>query len=207
MELDKSNKRGAKPKAEYSKEVLLEKLREIQLGGNREKLTNLRLEKLTGIPRRNWIKVRDVIEKLNEGYKVEGVNFSCDLALPNVDEVFDQYYGKNEEKLRSIFRDYTIYLNQMWKGYSNFEKREVEHNSTFKELQNKIEQLEDLLKESEKQKNFYKTKYEIMTVESSDRHKREAKGIKENLIQIKKGDNSKLSLDFANEFKDYLKND
>lgn len=207
MEANKKEKRGRNANPAYSKETLLQKLREIQLSGNREKLTYLKLEKITAIPRRNWIKVKEFIEKINDGYSVDVENFVCDLALPNVDEVFNLYYGKNEEKLKNIFRDYNVYLNQMWQGYSNFQKSKQKYDIELREMQNKIEQLEGLMIESEKEKFFYKTKYEVMCVESSDRHKRETKNIKGNVIHIKKGDNTNLSLDFDNEFKEYLQSD
>ena len=115
---NKNENRGRKGNPEYSKERLLEELRKIQLSGNRQRLTYLGLEKLTAIPRRNWNKVSQYIDNINQGFNIDVACFKCDFALPSIEEVFDLYYGNNREKLMKIFSEYNLYLNQMWEAHS-----------------------------------------------------------------------------------------
>ncbi|NRV51317.1 hypothetical protein [Clostridium beijerinckii] len=133
--------RGRKENPNYSKEKLLSELRKIQLSGSREKLSYLGLEKLTGIPRRNWKKVSEYIDNINKGFDIEVTNFKCDLALPSIDEVFELYYGKNKQKLMEIFNDYNIYLNQMWEYYSRYDEVSDEYKKKIekKELEKRIQ--------------------------------------------------------------------
>lgn len=200
-----NRKRGRKEKSEYSKERLLEELRKMQLSGKKEKLTYLGLEKLTSIPRRNWKKVSEYIDNINMGINIGVTKFKCDFALPSIEEVFDLYYGKNREKLMNIFSEYNLYLNQMWEYYSSYDEVVNEFKVKLNDKENEIVKYKNLIKDLELQVNYYKCIYEEQCLKSSNRIKRNEENIKDNVININKGDKSKLSLDFNKEFERFLK--
>lgn len=200
-----SKKRGRKEKNEYSKERLLEELRKLQLSGKREKLTCLGLEKSTGIPRRNWKKVSEYIDNINQGINIGVTKFKCDFALPSIEEVFDLYYGKNREKLMNIFSEYNLYLNQMWEYYSSYDSVVEEFKAKLNDKENEIFKYKNAIKDLESQVDYYKLIYEEQCLKSSSIIKRKEENIKDNIVFIKKGDKSKLSLDFNKEFERFLK--
>lgn len=200
----KKDNRGRKPDIKYSKEILLDKLVKLQIDGNRRKLTYLNLEKLTGIPRRNWIKVKENIEKINNGYNVDVDKFKCELALPNIDEVFQLYYGKNEHRLKEAFQYYNMHLNKIWDAYNENKTLEIQYKEEVLKKNSEINELRILLKDKEKQVEHYRVKYEVLCVESTERSKRKEKSITKDVIKINKDYDSQLSTNFADAFKDML---
>ncbi|MDU5111297.1 MAG: hypothetical protein E6248_12700 [Clostridium sp.] len=200
-----NRKRGRKEKSEYSKDRLLEELRKLQLSGKREKLTYLGLEKLTGVPRRNWKKVSEYIDNINQGINIGVTKFKFDFALPSIEEVFDLYYGKNREKLMNIFSEYNLYLNQMWEYYSSYDDVVEEFRVKLNDKENEIFKYKNTIKDLELQVDYYKCIYEEQCLKSSNRIKRNEENIKDNVVHINKGDKSKLSLDFKKEFERFLK--
>ena len=210
MECNENNskeriRRGRTCNPEYSVEVLLSHLRKIQLQGDREKLTKLKLEEITDIPRRNWNKVQEYIDRINEGLKIDIEGFLCDFPLPNIEEVFKMYYGKNKEKLKEVFKEYNIYINQMWEKYSKYEILQEKTLEKLAEKDIQILQLEGKLKEKDVSIEYYKRKYEQVCSDSANISKRRDGNIKQNKIELKKGDKKCLDMDFIEEFKSILK--
>lgn len=202
---NKYEKRGRKKNPEYEKERLLGELRKIQLSGNQIKLTYLGLEKITGIPRRNWGKVSEYINNINQGIDINASNFKCDFALPSISEVFDLYYGKNKNKLMEIFEEYNTYLNMMWEKYSNFESIINDYKSNLDNKEVEISNLNNEINLLKSKIEYYKRMYEEQCSNSINRKKREEENIKSNVISISNGDKNKMSMDFDRMFSKYTK--
>ncbi|MEG2353739.1 MAG: hypothetical protein RSB70_03750 [Clostridium sp.] len=67
-----------------------------------------------------------------------------------------------------------------------------------------IKELISLLKDKEKQVEYYRAKYEVLCLESTEGNKRKEKNITKNVIKVNKKFDSQLSTNFAEAFKDAL---
>lgn len=189
--LTKQSRRG-RP-TEYSIDDLKVKLREIALTTN-EKLNYSKLQDITGIERRNWVKLRGLIDCLNNG--LDGLHSEVvkDLLLPNIAETFDQYYGKSKNKLIEVFKSYNHYINILWNKSISYDKLVEEHKFNLSEKDREINRLKSEIDSLKQDVKFYKTKYESICAESSYSEKRKELGIKDNVIGIKKGDMSVMCI-------------
>lgn len=191
--------RGRPPKEEYSKEVLKAKLRQIVPNHN-GMLNFSELERLTGIKRRNWIKVEDTIATLNKvplGIDPEAIK---EFVLPSIKEAFDLYYGKDKKKLMGIFQDYNELIAVQWGKSTSFDRLEQEHNETLAEKDREIERLITELKNAKEDAEFHKRLYEQIGADSAYASTRREMNLKKNVSEVKKGDKKILDMDFAKKF-------
>jgi len=203
-ELDKTVKRRGRPSSEdLSEEALKAKLREVALKTD-EKLNPSKLERITGIKRRNWNKVSDAIKAINEVHI--GINPEAfkDFPLPSITEAFDMYYGKNRRKLMEIFQSYNELITIMWKKSTSLDRLDQEYKEKLTNKEKEIERFEEELKKSKEDAEFHKRLYEQICAESSYGNKREELHLKKNVTEIRKGNKKILEMDFAKQFKDVL---
>jgi len=199
-----AKRRGKPPKGELSAEALKAKLREVALKSN-EELNPSKLERITGIKRRNWNKISDAIKAINEVHL--GINPEAfkDFPLPSIAEAFDMYYGKNKRKLMDIFQSYNELITIMWRKSTSLDRLEQVYMEKLAHKENEIERLKKELKESKEDAEFHKRLYEQICAESSFSNKREELHLKKNVTEIQKGNKKVLEIDFAKQFEDVLK--
>gem|GEM_PF-2784131 len=209
MDISKSDnhprKRGKPIDENLSREALLVKVREIFLESD-EILNPSKLEKLTGIKRRNWNKVQDVIDSFNKIFLAVDTDAIQAFPLPNIDEIFELHFPQNPKKMKIIFQSLIDMVSKMYSKVISFEKVKENNAIALAERDREIQRLNDKLKEAKDDIEFYKDKYAEVCGESTFHSKREELGIPNNVLQMSKGNKKNLmGLDFRKQFEDVLK--
>lgn len=143
------------------------------------KITYLALEKATGVKRHVWSRrMSSEIEKLNNSeLAINGDKFE-EIPLPNVLDTIEKYFG-NKEELIKAFVGYNDYIQSLWSKALSQQKTE---DKVIK-LEKSIEELQEEIKYLKENRDYYKSEYEKLSVESTYAHKRDEKKI-DNVINI-----------------------
>ena len=196
-------KRGRPQNTELDIFELKRKLREIALNTD-ELLNPNKLEKLTGIERRNWNKVAKEIEAVNHiriGNITPGT--AKDYPLPNTEEVFT-LYGHDVDKLKGVFQSLINLVSKMWEKSLSYDNTRIEYQQKLAEKDRRIEKLLEQLKQAKEDNEFHKIEYRRVCGESSFRDKRKELEIPNNVVNIKKGDKSIMDIDMEDLLNDVL---
>jgi len=197
-------KRGKPIDENLSREALLIKIREISLETD-EILNPSKLEKITGIKRRNWNKVQDTIDLINNALLGVDTDAIESFLLPNIDEVFELHFPHNPKKIKLIFQSLIDMVSKMYSKVTSFEKAKEENAIALAERDREIQRLNTKLKEAKKDIEFHKDKYAEICGESTYHSKREELGIPNNVLQMSKGNKNLMELDFQKQFETILK--
>lgn len=158
------SKRGRPPNEEYSVDHLLGLLREFVLE-TEEKLTYSLLERMstelkgTRIERRQWKKVNDHIASFNE-VKISGdPKKLAEFGSPTIEDAFEQYYGKNEKKLKQICVGWNEQVHRMTAKCLAYDALKQQFEE-FKLLNTEeIENLNDKLRQAKRNEEKYRLQY------------------------------------------------
>lgn len=200
-EIIRHRKRGKPANESFNRENLLVKLREISLVTD-ETLNANKLEKLTGIKRRNWNKVKEEIDYINHSRQTGMVDTNTirSFPLPNIEEIFQLYFPQNPKKLKEIFQSLIDMVSKMYEKVLIFEKTKENAITASAEQAREIERLRNELKQAKADIEYYKTKYDEVCGDSTYHSKREILNIPKNVIHIPKGQKKLLTLDFQEQF-------
>ena len=183
----------------YTDDFLKEKIVEIKVQYNYQKITPTILEKETGIERTVWIKrMKAFLEEVNKPSNMS-IDFDNSFnVLPNIGEVVMANLD-NKKKLLEILDSYNILMHKMWEKASMTE----EALKQIEDLKATIFELEERNKRLEEEKNHYEKQYFNVTVSSTNITQRQEQGLK-NVLDLNKAKNKKLideinSLEMFNE--------
>ena len=197
-------RRGKPVDQRFSREALLTRYREITLETD-EVLNPSKLEKLTGIKRRNWNKIQDEIDSVNK-LRTEGIDVDAlkSFPMPNVDETFTLYFPHNPKRLKEVFQSLINLVSKMYERSISFEKAKEQYQVTLAEIDREIEKLNVKLKAANEDIEFHKSKYADVFAASVFYEKRQELGIPKNVITIPKGSKKSMIIDFQKEFGNIL---
>ncbi|MEK3794747.1 hypothetical protein MKX42_23685 [Paenibacillus sp. FSL R7-0204] len=185
------NKRRRGRTEEYPVEMLKQLALEVKEKSNGAKLTNLKLEKETGIGRNTWSrKLSDFIDELNSpvmGYRK--LNNEDDVYLPSIASIIEAY-GDNKSELMNKLMD----VEQLYqKLYGDLVEREREVKD-YQKLKEEVTKLRLDVQKYKKQAFHYEALYKQFVLSSTFEHLRNEQGISENVIAFEKNvpENTKL---------------
>ena len=183
-----------------SNEELRQILMDYAINNNdKGKITYLALEKATGIKRHIWSRRMNFeIEKLNSNdIYINGDKFE-DIPLPNVLDTIEKYFG-DKDKLIKAFIGYNDYIQNLWNKALSQQKTEDKASK----LENEIKKMQEEIKFLKENRDYYKSEYEKLSVESTYAHKRTEKNL-DNVINI--ADKEKISSgNWESQFPDLFK--
>ena len=193
-------KRGKPADQKFSREALFARYREITLETD-EILNPSKLEKITGIKRRNWNKIQDEIDSINK-LRTEGIDVDAlkSFPMPNVDETFTLYFPHNPKRLKEVFQSLINLVSRMYEKSISFEKTKEQYQVSLAEKDREIERLNAKLKAANEDAEFHKNKYAEVYAGSVFYEKRQELGIPNNVVIMPKGSKKSMLIDIQKEF-------
>jgi len=181
--------RGRPADKECSKDKLRLLVREFALETD-ELLNYSILEKMSGergrkIERRNWTKVKDLIDSINQCVITGNPDNLSDVVMPAPETLFDQYYGKSKPKLLKIFLARHEQANTMTAKCLAFDEFKRKQDEILAQKNHEIEMLKEKLKQTQTNERKYRNEYEKICGESYYGDKREELKIKMNVVEMK----------------------
>lgn len=172
------NPKGGRP-VNYTKEQLLEMLLQYTKEHPDQTVKLFELEAATGVKRHIWLyNMKDEIDKVNR--EIQKVDVArTGLSLPSVEQILTSCKG-NEEKLAVQIQT----LLEMVQDMSRYQDAAKTVKVMQRDYENKLEELECIIKEKDKKIEELFTQINRLTIDSENPHTRKEKGIKSNIIEF-----------------------
>lgn len=137
------------------------------------------LEAATGVKRHIWLyNMKDEIDKVNR--EIQKVDVArTGISLPSVEQILTSCKG-NEEKLAVQIQT----LLEMVQDMSRYQNAAKTVKVMQRDYENKLEELECIIKEKDKKIEELFTQINRLTIDSENPHTRKEKGIKSNIIEF-----------------------
>lgn len=170
--------KGGRP-ANYTHEQLLEILLEYTREHPDQTIRLFELEADTGIKRHVWnYNMKEEIDKINgEIQKVETARTG--ISLPSAEQILTSCKG-NEEKLAMQIQT----LIEMVQDMSKYQDAAQTVKVMQKDYENKLEELECIIKEKDKKIQELFTQINRLTIDSENPNTQKEKGIKRNIVEF-----------------------
>ena len=174
----KSN-RGGRP-AQYSHEQLLKILLQYTEDNPNQTVKLYELEKATGIKRHVWsYNMMDEINKINREIQKVNIARTGISPFPSAEQILISCKG-DEKKLTAQIES----LLDMVRNLSKYQDAELAAKVMQRDYENKIDELEYIIKEKEKKIEGLFAEINKLTVDSGNPNTRKEKGIKSNIIEL-----------------------
>lgn len=172
------NPKGGRP-VNYTKEQLLEMLLQYTKEHPDQTVKLFELEAATGVKRHIWLyNMKDEIDKVNR--EIQKVDVArTGISLPSVEQILTSCKG-NEEKLAVQIQT----LLEMVQDMSRYQNAAKTVKVMQRDYENKLEELECIIKEKDKKIEELFTQINRLTIDSENPHTRKEKGIKSNIIEF-----------------------
>lgn len=170
--------KGGRP-ASYTHEQLLEILLQYTKEHPDQTVKLFELEAATGIKRYVWsYNMKDEIDKINK--EVQKVDVArTGISLPSAEQILTSCKG-NEEKLAVQIQT----LIEMVQDMSRYQDAAKTVKVMQRDYENKLEELECIIKEKDKKIAELFTQINRLTIDSENSNIRKEKGIKGNIIEF-----------------------
>lgn len=170
--------KGGRP-VNYTKEQLLEMLLQYTKEHPEQTVKLFELEEATGVKRHVWsYNMKDEIDKINrEMQKVDVARTG--ISLPSAEQILASCKG-NEEKLAVQIQT----LIEMVQDMSRYQDAAKTMKVVQKDYENKLEELECIIKEKDKKIEELFTQINRIAIDSENPNTRKEKGIKDNIIEF-----------------------
>lgn len=172
------NPKGGRP-VNYTKEQLLEMLLQYTKEHPDQTVKLFELEAATGVKRHIWLyNMKDEIDKVNR--EIQKVDVArTGISLPSVEQILTSCKG-NEEKLAVQIQT----LLEMVQDMSRYQDAAKTVKVMQRDYENKLEELECIIKEKDKKIEELFTHINRLTIDSENPNKRKERGIKSNIIEF-----------------------
>lgn len=172
------NPKGGRP-VNYTKEQLLEMLLQYTKEHPDQTVKLFELEAATGVKRHIWLyNMKDEIDKVNR--EIQKVDVArTGISLPSVEQILTSCKG-NEEKLAVQIQT----LLEMVQDMSRYQDAAKTVKVMQRDYENKLEELECIIKEKDKKIEELFTQINRLTIDSENPNKRKEKGIKSNIVEF-----------------------
>ena len=172
------NPKGGRP-VNYTKEQLLEMLLQYTKEHPDQTVKLFELEAATGVKRHIWLyNMKDEIDKVNR--EIQKVDVArTGISLPSVEQILTSCKG-NEEKLAVQIQT----LLEMVQDMSRYQDAAKTVKVMQRDYENKLEELECIIKEKDKKIEELFTQINRITIDSENPNKRKEKGIKSNIVEF-----------------------
>lgn len=172
------NPKGGRP-ANYTHEQLLEILLRYTKEHPNQTVKLFELEAATGVKRHVWsYNMKDEIDKINK--EIQKVDVArAGISLPSAEQIVTSCKG-NEEKLTAQIQT----LIEMVQDMSRYQDAAKTVKVMQRDYENKLEELECIIKEKDKKIEELFTQINRLTIDSENVNTRKEKGIKSNIIEF-----------------------
>lgn len=172
------NPNGGRP-ANHTKEQLLEILLQYTKEHPRQTIRFFELEAATGIKRHVWTyNMKDEIDKINR--EIQKVDVArTGICLPSVEQIMLSCKG-NEAKLAEQIQT----LLDMVADMSKYQDAAKAGRVMKKDYENKLEELECIIKEKDKKIASLYEEINKLTMDSENPNRRKEQGIRSNIIEF-----------------------
>lgn len=172
------NPKGGRP-ANYTHEQLLEILLRYTKEHPDQTVKLFELEAATGVKRHVWsYNMKDEIDKINK--EIQRVDIArAGISLPSAEQIVTSCKG-NEEKLAAQIQT----LIEMVQDMSRYQDAAKTVKVMQRDYENKLEELECIIKEKDKKIEELFTQINRLTIDSENANTRKEKGIKSNIIEF-----------------------
>ena len=172
------NPKGGRPD-NYTKEQLLEMLLQYTKEHPDQTVKLFELEAATGVKRHIWLyNMKDEIDKVNR--EIQKVDVArTGISLPSAEQILTSCKG-NEEKLAVQIQT----LLEMVQDMSRYQDAAKTVKVMQRDYENKLEELECIIKEKDKKIEELFTQINRLTIDSENPNKRKEKGIKSNIVEF-----------------------
>lgn len=172
------NPKGGRP-VNYTKEQLLEMLLQYTKEHPDQTVKLFELEAATGVKRHIWLyNMKDEIDKVNR--EIQKVDVArTGISLPSVEQILTSCKG-NEEKLAVQIQT----LLEMVQDMSRYQDAAKTVKVMQRDYENKLEELECIIKEKDKKIEELFTHINRLTIDSENPNKRKERGIKSNIVEF-----------------------
>lgn len=173
------NNRGGRP-AQYTREQLLEILLQYTEDNPNKTVKLCELEEATGIKRHVWsYNMMDEINKINREIQKVNIARTGTSPFPSAEQILISCKG-DEKKLAAQIES----LLDMVRSLSRYQDAELAAKVMRRDYENRIEELECIIKEKEKKIEELFDEINQLTIDSGNPNVRKERGIKSNIIEL-----------------------